>query len=195
MHPTLTVGQVSGIIALSVFILQFLLPNALTVVLVNVLGDRHTLATWSVVQRNVLSSLWPTFLQTDSVTSKVNTKIRLLTWARPLGLGLVALAAVVTPLGLHQEVILDHNPQSVSMRYIADTGPMGYGTPPRSNLGFSRSCGDFAAFQCPGTTTLIKYNVINETDGYTLLNGTEVVNDDYDMRIPKVSPRPHRWLG
>lgn len=187
MAINLTVGQVSGIIAAAIFVLQFLLPNALIVMLVSLLGESHTLVTWSVVQRNLMSSLWPTLLRTDSTASRgVNLKVRLFTWTKPLGLGLVTVAAVVTPLGLYQSIEPDRHAQLVPMKYVADSSPFGYATAPRSSMGFSRSCGDYSAFQCPGTTTEILYDVINQTDQYTYLNGTEVVNNDYDMRIPKV---------
>lgn len=128
MSFSLTVGQVSGIIAAGVFVLQSLLPNALVVLLISVLGERHTLVTWSVVQRNLLISLWPTILRTDSVASEsVSSLIRALTWARPFGLALIAVAAIVTPLGLYQDVVADRSPRLVPMRYLADRGPFGYG--------------------------------------------------------------------
>jgi hypothetical protein len=55
---SITIGYVSGIIAAVIFILQFLLPNALILVLVGYLKDEHTAVTWSVVERNLLSSMW-----------------------------------------------------------------------------------------------------------------------------------------
>ena len=47
---SLTVGYVSGIIAAAVFILQFLVPNALIIILASALGNEHTAVTWSVVE-------------------------------------------------------------------------------------------------------------------------------------------------
>ncbi len=55
---SITIGYVSGIIAAGIFILQFLLPNALIVILVGYLKNEHTAVTWSVVERNLLSSMW-----------------------------------------------------------------------------------------------------------------------------------------
>ena len=43
---TLTVGHVSGIIAAAIFILQFVLPNALVIILVGILGNKHTAVSW-----------------------------------------------------------------------------------------------------------------------------------------------------
>jgi hypothetical protein len=54
---SLTVGYVSGIIAALIFVLQFLIPNALIVILVGILGNEHTAVTWSVVE---VSRLPPT---------------------------------------------------------------------------------------------------------------------------------------
>ncbi|KAJ9602902.1 hypothetical protein H2200_012682 [Cladophialophora chaetospira] len=177
----ITIGYVSGVIAAAVFVLQFLLPNALIVVLVGSLKDEHTAVTWSVVERNLLSSMWPLFLKTDAAaTHGVDRRIRLLTWLRPLALGLVAVAAIVTPLGLYDDILPSKTPQSVAFTYMQDPGPMGYGTPARSNLGFTRTCGGFLPVQCPGTTVEITYF---QNDTYAEAN---ITNDDYDMRIPKV---------
>lgn len=103
-----------------------------------------------------------------------------MTWLRPLALGLVAIAAVVTPLGLYDDVVPSKTPQSVAFAYTQDPGPMGYGTPARSNLGFTRTCGNFLPVQCPGTTVAITYSG-NET--YASAN---ITNNDYDTKIPKV---------
>ncbi|OAP63010.1 hypothetical protein AYL99_02237 [Fonsecaea erecta] len=178
---SLTIGYVSGVIAAVVFILQFILPNALIVVLVGFLKNEHTAVTWSVVERSLLSSWWPTILRTDAAASRgVDIKIKLLTWLRPLALGLVSVAAVITPLGLYDDIVPAKSPQSVSFSYIPDTSPMGYGTPPRSNLGFSRVCGDFLPVQCPGTTSVITYG------GNDTFLEANITNDDYDTRIPRV---------
>lgn len=95
---TLTIGYVSGIIAAIIFILQLVIPNALIVILVGLLKNNHTAVTWSVVERNLLSSHWPLVLGSDSTATRgVDRSIRLLTWLRPLGLTLVTIAAIVTP--------------------------------------------------------------------------------------------------
>lgn len=129
----------------------------------------------------LLTQARPLFLRTDAAaTSGVDTRIRLLTWLRPLALGLVAIAAVVTPLGLYDDIVPSKTPQSVTFAYTQDPGPMGYGTPARSDLGFTRTCGNFLPVQCPGTNVVITYSG-NET--YASAN---ITNDDYDTKIPKV---------
>jgi len=185
----LTVGYVSGLIAASIFVLQILLPNILIVVVVGLLAKKHSAVTWSVVERNLLSSLWPTFLNADSaVSDKVELSILLLTWMRPLGLALIAVAAVVTPLGLYEEVVPDRQPQPAAMIYLPDTGPFGIGTLPRDHAGFNRLCGGFQPLQCPGTTVVIGYDEeYDPIDNITLLsNGTVPSSEYYDTRIPEL---------
>ena len=140
------------------------------------------------VERNLVSSLWPLVLRADSTASHgVDRSIRLVTWLRPLGLLLVTIAAVVTPLGLYDAVEPGRRVVQAKMQYIPDLGPFGYGTPPRPAEGFSRKCGDFGPLQCPGTTYVIEYGYVNTTDDgdVTVGNGT-VPNNDHDVRIPKV---------
>lgn len=141
----ITVGQVSGIIAAIVFVVQHLLPNAVVVVLVGLLSTEHSAVTWSVVQRQIGSSLWPAFLRLDTAAGEgVQLGVRLLSKLRMLGLLLVALAAVITPLGLYEAVVADDEMSIVPFSYLQDSGPMGYGTPPQpSSVSFQRQCGNF----------------------------------------------------
>jgi hypothetical protein len=178
----LTVGYVSGIIAAAIFVLQFVIPNALIVVLVGFLKDEHTAVTWSVVERSLLSSLWPLLLHSDSTASRgVDRRIRLLTWLRPLALGLVTIAAIVTPLGLYDEILPSRRDQNIEFVYMQDSGPMGYGTPTRASnsIGYTRICGGFLPMQCPGTTVEIIYS------GNASVMEANITNDDYDIRIPR----------
>jgi hypothetical protein len=136
---SLTVGYVSGIIAAAVFVLQFLIPNALIVILVGILGDEHTAVTWSVVERSLLGSLWPLFLSADSAATRgVDRSVCLVTWLKPLGFGLVTVAAIVTPLGLYDAIEPGRRTVSTTMAYVSDPSPFGYGTAARSGQGFTR---------------------------------------------------------
>lgn len=69
------------------------------------------------------------------------------------------------------------------MIYVPDTGPFGYGTPPRTSEGFSRECGFVVPAQCPGTTDVIEYSEAIITEDYFSQN---VTWDNIDLRIPKV---------
>lgn len=52
---------------------------------------------------------------------------------------LIAIAGVVTPLGLY-DALLPADSIQTPFQYLKDNSPFGYGTPPRSNLSFSRIC-------------------------------------------------------
>ena len=70
----------------------------------------------------------------------------------------MAVAAIVTPLGLYNSIVPSKTLQSVAFTYMQDSGPMGYGTPAPSNLGFTRSCDNYLPVQCPGTIVAISYS-------------------------------------
>jgi hypothetical protein len=53
---------------------------------------------------------------------------------------LIALAGVITPLGLY-ETLLPSNDIQTPFQYLADSSSFGYATPPRSNYTFNRMCG------------------------------------------------------
>jgi hypothetical protein len=183
---TLTIGYVSGIIAAIIFVLQFVVPNALIVILVGLLKNNHSAVTWSVVERNLLSSHWPVLLRSDSAASKgVDRYIRFVTWLRPLGLFLVTVAAIVTPLGLYDEISPESNPVGLSMVYVPDNGPFGFGTPSRDKVYFSRKCGEPLPVQCPGTTIDITTDSTFNEDG-ELMSANASWDGDMDLRIPKV---------
>ncbi|KAL6243810.1 hypothetical protein RBB50_009244 [Rhinocladiella similis] len=67
---------------------------------------------------------------------------------------IISIASIVTPIGLYDEVAADAQAQDVSFPYVADNGPFGYGTPPRSSLGFNRQCGVPTWRACPGSDTV-----------------------------------------
>jgi hypothetical protein len=177
-----SVGVVAAIMNAVVAILQILIPNALMFLLAVTLSETHTAATWSVVARNLQSSLWPTLLRSDSVATRyVQRETTLITLLRPITLGLLAIAAIVTPLGLHETIEPAPQHRLVQFFQQSDEGSFGLTTPPRSDLGFSRDCSDEGGMlpgQCPGTNTVIQY-----ADNGTVFEAT-VVNDDYDRRIP-----------
>lgn len=143
VSANLTVAQVSGIIAAAIAVVGVVFPNAVTVVLVAALRKEHTAVTWSVVQRNLMASLWPTILSTEAAATghSVSTRARSLVLGSWLGSLLIALAAVTTPLGLHEAVVATASDISVPFADLVDPSPMGYGTPPRSSFRFTRSCG------------------------------------------------------
>jgi hypothetical protein len=96
---------------------------------------------------------------------------------------LVAVAGIVTPLGLY-ETLLPAKDLQTPFHYLEDNSPFGYGTPPRSNYSFSRICGTATFFTgpkpCPfsDTVAIISYDS-NGNINYTYPYGV-------DMNIPDV---------
>lgn len=173
----ISVGVASGLIAIAITLVTIVVPNALVLLLVAVLRDEHPAVTWSVVSRTFSSSLWPVLLRSDLAASHSNPPlINFVTWMKPLTLFLISVAAIVTPMGLHEGLVLTKDMQMTTFTSLLDTSAMGYGTPPRSDLGFSRQCWGVMPVQCPGTSYVIESNATSAT----------FVNDDYDRRVPKV---------
>lgn len=173
----ISVGVASGLIAIAVTIVTLVVPNAMVLLLVAFLRDEHPAVTWSVVSRSFSSSLWPVILRSDQATSRGNPPlINFITWLKPLTLFLISVAAIVTPMGLYEGLVLTKEMQPTTFMELLDASAMGYGTPPRSDLGFSRQCWGAMPVQCPGTSYVITSNETTAT----------FVNDDYDRRVPKV---------
>jgi hypothetical protein len=92
---------------------------------------------------------------------------------------LVAVAAIVTPLGIYEGIIADANPTSTEFHYIQDTSPIGFGTPPRDeNNTWSRICVGLSEVPCPND-----YNnaVVVENDTSLDINYT---SQWYNSRVP-----------
>lgn len=90
---------------------------------------------------------------------------------------LVAIAGIVTPLGLH-EAMVEANSFQAPFKYLKDVSSFGYGTPPRSNGTFSRMCGWYEMLPCPFTQTVAI--IVVDSNG----NGTVEYPYGYDITIP-----------
>jgi hypothetical protein len=151
----LSVGQVSAVIAAIITALQLFFPTALALLIVGLLKNDMSATTWSSVGATLHSSYWATFLRADTATSvNVQGSVKWLLRIGSLGLLLIAVASIITPIGLYETVEPNQILQAVSFPYIADTGPFGYGTPERSTLGFNRLCGVPTLTTCPGSDTI-----------------------------------------
>ena len=178
----LSVRAISGLITVAIALLQILLPNALTVVLVAQLFQEHNAVTWSGLSHSLPNSIWPILLRSDSTTSRgVPSKINLVAWNKLVVLALIAVAAVRSPIGLYKDLVLSDDTELVTYEEVVHTGSLGTGTPPRSDTGFSRACGGVTIMQCPGTTTVIDMTM----DG-DWINSTVETDMPYGPRIPKV---------
>jgi hypothetical protein len=93
------------------------------------------------------------------MTKHVQRNITVITFLRPITLGLLAVAAIVTPLGLYETIEPATGDCPVEFIRQPDEGSLGLTTPPCSDLDFSRGCSDRRGMlpgQCPGTDTVIE---------------------------------------
>lgn len=117
-----TVGYVSEVLAFAVTAVQFFFPNDVVLIIVGNLCDTHTSVSWSVVGQSLARSQWPMMLRSDMVALKgVDTNVCVTTWVRPIGLAMIAVAAVVTPMGLYESVDMTHDILLVKFDYLAGT--------------------------------------------------------------------------
>ncbi|KAG0637145.1 hypothetical protein HOY80DRAFT_908241, partial [Tuber brumale] len=134
----LTVGQVSGMINLCVTIVQLTLPLLSVLILVAFLENENSAVTWSVVARVLQASMWPSILSTDWAANRgVRKRVIFITTISTIAVIILAIAAVVTPLGLSEEVAPSFSKPAV-FQYLKDTSTFGQGTQSRSGYVFSR---------------------------------------------------------
>lgn len=122
------------------------------------------------IGRYLHSSLWPVFLQTDSAATLAACKsAAFMSFFRTFILVLIAVAAVVTPLGLYEGIVAEPASNASVFHYIKDTTPIGFGTPPRdSNNTWSRLCGAFLLVPCP-----------NDENAATVIDNKSMISVDY----------------
>lgn len=95
------------------------------------------------------ATFWPTILSADSTNfHNVNGRVTALRIFSALGLVFLAIAGVVTPLGLSEQIAGKHS-RVRPFEYVRDDGPFGVGIPERDEYGFTRLCGAFS-MPCPG---------------------------------------------
>lgn len=95
----------------------------------------------SVVGRVLHSSYWPTLLRSDTVaTNGVTLPVQVISTTLPILTVLVAIAAIVTPLGLYEEIAASSSKSLHKFTYIKDTSAFGFSSPARSQYGLNRNC-------------------------------------------------------
>jgi len=103
----------------------------------------------SVVCRIVQSTWWPSILSSDSATyNAVGHPVVALSVFSTMGMAILAIAGIITPLGLSDEIVVA-SVRNAQFDYIRDPGPFGIGTPTRDDYTFSRICGIWGATPCP----------------------------------------------
>jgi hypothetical protein len=176
----LSVGAASGLVAVAIAILQFVVPTCLALVLVSVLSLDENAVTWSVVSRSLTNSIWPTLFRSDGATSTgVPLRINLITWLKPVTLFIIAIAAFLTPVGFYEDLAPAEDVQYTTFDTVPDTGIFASGTPPRPDLGFARECGGRKQTNCPGMNQAI--TISQDADWYnTSFDG----GAPYNYRLP-----------
>ncbi|EZF42907.1 hypothetical protein H112_03526 [Trichophyton rubrum D6] len=159
---TLTVGRVSGLIAFGNFVLTVTFPLLLAIVLIHRLRDKLSAVSWSVLARQLHSTLWPSILRTDSVAGKhVYWSVSALAYTN-IGLAVLGVVSgVVTPLGLGDH-IRPAESRDVSFHYAPDLSNFGKNTIARPVMPLSRDCIITSAY-CPGA--IVPGAVINQGEG------------------------------
>lgn len=113
--------------------------------------------TRSVVGRTLQSTHWPLLLGSDTAAREgVRRLVYFISAAIPGTLAVIAIASVVTPLGLYETFQPTGEKVLMPFHYAPDRTPMGYGTPERSALRYTRYCYNMYPVNCPGS-----HNVIN----------------------------------
>ncbi|PVH77956.1 hypothetical protein DL98DRAFT_636645 [Cadophora sp. DSE1049] len=176
----ITVGYVAGAIAAAIFVARIYAPSVLIFILSAILRDQNSAATWTVASAALQRSYWPNLLQSDGAKNHgVRKDIIFLTYFISIMGALIAIAGIVTPLGLYETLVSTDNVQT-PFRYLKDSSPFGYGTPSRSNLTFNRKCGDMGPLPCPYSDTIV-VNVFDQSG-----NGTIDTPYGYNMTIPDI---------
>ncbi|KAK4447110.1 hypothetical protein QBC34DRAFT_440363 [Podospora aff. communis PSN243] len=181
---TLTVAEVSGLIAAAVMIVQFTLPALIVVIMIQYVGTDNTAATWSVVGRMISNTVWPFLLRSDTVGAKNRSAPTIAAaWALTVSTILLVITSVAAPLGIREEVV-PYSSRSVELRYIKDTSPWGLATMERPNRNFSRYCEFGRNLNCPGQFQGVRFLEIPPGSG----NFTSVQDDNQTSIINTTLP-------
>ncbi|KFY21955.1 hypothetical protein V493_06962 [Pseudogymnoascus sp. VKM F-4281 (FW-2241)] len=184
-----TIAEVSAMINAAIILAQLTLPLAVVLVIVGLLKNRETAATWSVVARSIQSSFWPTILRSDySQSHEVRSGVAILSWVATASSILLIVVGISTPLGLADQLQLAED-QVVSSKYAPDLGPMGLATPKSTTYEYSRLCYVGVPSNCPGVDggyqtweNISKPGTLNEwANHYTTFNKSKHI---VDLRIP-----------
>lgn len=121
--------------------MQILAPLIIAFLLAGYLRDSETASTWTVAAHKLHASLWPSLLRLDTAhkSGRVRGAIRIFASAMPIVALLTAIAGIVTPLGLGEE-LRAAGQSSPSFEYAKDPSAFWAGTSPRGRAELSRLC-------------------------------------------------------
>lgn len=168
---TLTVGVVAAIINLVLFIVSLLGTTFLAFVLAGLITNQETAGSWNIIGRSLQNTYWPELTRADSSrTTGVRWPILVASTAAPVFAALVAVASVVTPIGLDDTLKLG-SLKSAQFTYAADPSSYGTSTSPRGQTNFSRICDYYlegtllgAPAPCPYSDTYVVVTQNSTTD-------------------------------
>lgn len=130
----------------------------------------------SLVARNLHSSWWPYVLRADSTAMLGQPKrVRLLSSLTPIAKILLAITAVLTPLGFYESIVRAGSPEPQPFGYVQDTSGLGLGTMPRPDLGPNRFCGGYPFWACPGAKVNVSESEWTE----------DTIWESYNLSIPQ----------
>ena len=135
----------------------------------------------SVAGRALQSSLWPDLLRTDAALARgVRWDVRVIVKSIQLMIIMIAVAGVITPLGLYSEAGFGRA-MSPRFQHARDESSFGIATPPRSNLSFNRECN----WGGPGPIAIPE--ACPYTEGITILNETHfTLPNNLTREIPDI---------
>lgn len=124
------------------------------------------------------SSFWPDILGADSASvTAVPKRISLLARFEWLLVVLIAVAGIVTPLGLYDKVVASSSPTPSAFHYVHDPSAFGYVMPPEENPPWSRICGGAVPVSCPNSFSNVT-TMTNSTGAYSWV-------EKYDTTVPQ----------
>ncbi|KIJ27668.1 hypothetical protein M422DRAFT_271153 [Sphaerobolus stellatus SS14] len=164
--PNITVSNVAMMLNAFLTFIQYTLGLALITILIYILPTVNNANTWTVVIRKIQASSWATLLQSDSAAfRKASFRVKLFSKASIPTSILIAVTAIMTPLGLKEGPILHSATALHQASFLPDTSPLALATSPRQNFTYGRTCGAMEPLPCPG----------NEDNGNTSVISPEVI--------------------
>jgi len=125
----------------------------LVVMLVFIMHNANPAAVWSNVASKIHSSYWPFLLHANTSSKGANARVKFISILTTITTVLLAIASIITPLGLQDGPLLRSPYRLLKALYVADSSPLGLATPSRAAYTYGRICGALGPLPCPGNDT------------------------------------------
>lgn len=143
----ITVVEAAAAMNAAIAVIRHTFGFALITILIYSIHNVNSAVTWTIITRSIHSSLWPTLLRADSVSTSTDFFISLISTFGIISTALIVVASVVTPLGLKIGPNLQSNAKVMNTSYVPDISPIGLATSPRNNFIYRHIC---SPMPCPG---------------------------------------------